>query len=83
MIAYAAGGALETVNEQTGIFFHQQTEDALSRAVEEMETRHSSFQREEFQKNTSRFSRKRYQQEISQVINVSYEDWRIEHMGDV
>ena len=83
VIAYAAGGALETVNEQTGIFFHQQTEDALSQAVEEMETRHSSFQREEFQKNTSRFSRKRYQQEISQVINVSYEDWRIQHMGDV
>ncbi len=83
VIAYAAGGALETVNEQTGIFFHQQTEDALSHAVEEMETRHSSFQREEFQKNTSRFSRKRYQQEISQVINVSYEDWRIQHMGDV
>ena len=75
MIAYAAGGALETVNKNTGIFFQQQTEDKLSHAVEEMETRHASFKFEEFQKNTLRFSRNRYREEMSNSIRQSYENW--------
>ncbi len=34
--AYARGGALETVkNRETGVLFHEQTEDALIRAVEQ------------------------------------------------
>jgi glycosyltransferase involved in cell wall biosynthesis len=39
VIAFAAGGALETVNEGiTGIFFHDATADSLASAVERFET---------------------------------------------
>ncbi len=39
VIAYAAGGALETVIEgQTGVFFREQTPEALAEAVREFET---------------------------------------------
>ncbi len=78
VIAYAAGGALETVTEQTGIFFQQQTEEGLGRAVEEMETRHSGFKLEDFRKHTSRFSRKRYREEMETAINEGYLRWREE-----
>lgn len=38
VIAYAAGGALETIKEgETGIFFHEQTPEALAAAVERFE----------------------------------------------
>ena len=78
VIAYAAGGALETVTERTGIFFQQQTEEGLGRAVEEMENRHSSFKLEEFKKNVSRFSRKRYRAEMETAIYEGYRRWSLE-----
>jgi glycosyltransferase involved in cell wall biosynthesis len=38
-IAYAAGGALETIKDtETGIFFHEQTPEALAAAVKRFET---------------------------------------------
>ncbi|GGZ25981.1 glycosyltransferase [Asticcacaulis endophyticus] len=44
VIAYAKGGALETVVDgKTGILFKEQTVESLMAAVEEMETRHESF----------------------------------------
>lgn len=44
VIAYGAGGALETVIPgKTGILFHEQSPEALSAAVREMEAHHSFF----------------------------------------
>ena len=44
VIAFARGGALETVIDgQTGILFHEQSADALVAAVAKMEAEHQSF----------------------------------------
>ena len=75
VIAYAAGGALETVTERTGIFFQHQTEEELCQAVEEMETHHSCFKLENFQKHTMLFSRKRYREEMEKAIYEGYLCW--------
>ena len=78
VIAYAAGGALETVTETTGIFFEEQTEEALRHAVEDMEQRHLDFKPENFKKNTSQFSRERYKNEMFNTINNAYSSWNLE-----
>ena len=80
MIAYAAGGALETVAETTGIFFEEQTEEALSHAVEDMEQRHLDFKPKNFKKNTSQFSRERYKNEMFNTINNAYSFWNLESL---
>jgi hypothetical protein len=79
VIAYAAGGALETVTETTGIFFEEQTEEALRHAVEEMEQRHQDFKPEDFKKNTSQFSRERYKNEMFHTINNAYSSWNLQN----
>ena len=43
VIAYASGGALETVTDQTGIFFREQKKEALCDAVLEMEKTWGKF----------------------------------------
>ena len=44
VIAFAKGGALETViNNQTGIFFHEQTADAVVDAINRFESQLNSF----------------------------------------
>ena len=47
------------MTETTGIFFEEQTEEALSHAVEEMEQRHLDFKPEDLKKNISQFSQER------------------------
>lgn len=76
VLAYAAGGALETVRESTGIFFQQQTVEGLSEAVQQMEARHLEFQSEDFQENVQRFSRERYKEQMASAIVHGYEQWR-------
>ena len=71
VIAYAAGGALETVVEgETGVFFPEQTPEALAEAVRRAES--MQFSPEACRRNALRFSRERfqaeYQTEISRVL---------------
>jgi glycosyltransferase involved in cell wall biosynthesis len=69
VIAYGCGGALETVVDGvTGIFFHEQTEDALVAAVERFEGMKSRFQPAEIRAHACRFGSKRFRSEISQII---------------
>lgn len=54
VIAYGRGGALETVTEKTGVFFHEQSPESLKAAVLECEKRR--FLPENFRKNVGRFT---------------------------
>jgi len=63
VIAYGAGGALETVRDirsdvdtGTGIFFRTQTEAALVEAVEEFEVHQGSFNCEYMRSHAAQFS---------------------------
>lgn len=67
VLAYAKGGALETVNERTGLFFNEQTEASLIDAVERFET--AFFDPLEARANAVRFGRARFKREIKTVIN--------------
>lgn len=69
VIAYRAGGALETVVEgETGLFFDEQTPESLSEAVE-------LFQRSEFdpdccRRNAMRFSIDRFKREFGDYVDA-------------
>ncbi|MFQ6103397.1 MAG: glycosyltransferase [Candidatus Glassbacteria bacterium] len=58
VIAYGAGGVLETATPDTGIFFSPQTSEALAGAVKEFETR--SFDSERIREHARRFDKKSF-----------------------
>ena len=71
VIAYAEGGALETVvgkgENPTGVFFHEQSVEALSNAVLEYENR--KFDPHAIRKHAEKFDRKRFKQRLHEYIN--------------
>lgn len=65
VIAYAAGGALETIVEgKTGLFFHSQTPEALAEAVLEFERRAADFDPAAIRRNAERFDVKNFQNKM-------------------
>ena len=67
VIAYARGGALETVVEKkTGIFFHDQTTDSLAGAVHACNALH--FTPSEIRTHALQFSRESFKRKISESI---------------
>ena len=76
VIAFASGGALETVTEKTGVFFAEQKVEALIKAVEEMERSWRSFAPEAFQRQMSRFGRGPYKEQMAHAIELGYQQWK-------
>lgn len=67
VIAFARGGALETVLEnESGIFFKEQKEQALADAVLRFER--STLDPEAARRNAERFSKQRFQMEMKSMI---------------
>lgn len=69
VIAYARGGALETVQDgETGVFFHEQTQDAIIEAVERFE--HScGIDARKCRRNAERFSESQFCQSFSALVD--------------
>ena len=68
VVAYGAGGALETVVDGvTGVFFAEQTEAALLDAVERAER--TRFDLVALVANAVRFSRERFRREFEAVVS--------------
>lgn len=71
VIAFAAGGALETVVENgdkpTGVFFREQSVDSLKHAIKEFE--YKKFDPEAIRKHAEKFDRKRFKQKLHDYIN--------------
>jgi len=76
VIAYASGGALETVTDQTGIFFSEQKEDALCEAVQRMEQSWKNFSPESFSNQTKFFRRENYKEKMATAILDGFKDWQ-------
>ena len=76
VIAYASGGALETVTNQTGIFFSKQKEEALCEAVQEMERRWKNFSPETFSNQTKLFRRENYKEKMAAAIQNGFKESR-------
>ena len=79
VIAYASGGALETVvplsqseENPTGVFFSEQTSDALNEAIEEFEKSRGKFNADSIRENALRFNTDRFRQEIKKYVENKY-----------
>ncbi len=68
VIAFAQGGALETVTPQTGVFFEQQTVDALHTALAEFDAFEAGFEPEAARAQAMRFSRAAFQRALIEEL---------------
>jgi len=74
VVAYAAGGALETVVDgRTGLFFYEQTADALVDTLRRFDS--TSFSVEACRENALRFSRERFQGELRETVVRLWRRW--------
>lgn len=69
VVAYAEGGALETVVDGvTGVYFHEQTAQALAEAVRQLEAGTVVLQEDSIRSHARRFSKRRFQSELQAAI---------------
>ncbi len=73
VIAYAKGGALETVRglehgNPTGIFFKEQSRDALVAAIEQFEKNPAIFKPDAVRRHASGWSRNRFKAEVAGTL---------------
>ena len=81
VIAFGKGGALETIlrldsDKPTGLFFREQTVDALAQAVEDFELEGHKIRPEYCVENARRFSDKRFRQEFKDFVEQEYKEWK-------
>jgi len=87
VIAFGKGGVLETLVplnpmapcdgtiQPTGVFFYEQTVDALSEAIQVFEKRRSEFQPEAIRAHVQAFDREHFKERIMRVIMTKYEQF--------
>jgi len=79
VIAYAAGGALETVIENiTGIFFKEPTVESLVEAVKKLNTIKSGFSCETIRENVFQFDEEIFKRKIKAFVEKKYSEFRKE-----
>ncbi|MDP2271959.1 MAG: glycosyltransferase [Archangium sp.] len=71
VIAFAQGGALETVTAKTGVFFHEQTVDALRTALAEFDAFEAGFEPADARAQASRFSRAAFQRALIEELTAA------------
>lgn len=82
VIAFAKGGALETVrgatgvDKPTGVFFHEQTVEAIVRAVDEFEANRATFDAFACRQNAARFSVPRFVDEFRSLVEKAWGEAR-------
>jgi glycosyltransferase involved in cell wall biosynthesis len=73
VIAYRAGGALETIIDgETGIFFWPQTPAALGEALQRF--RFLSFDKQRVRRQAQKFSKPLFQERIAKLVREKYEE---------
>jgi glycosyltransferase involved in cell wall biosynthesis len=86
VIAFGRGGVLETIQSlgeenrsekpPTGIFFKEQTPQALCDAVLLFEKNIEKFNGQKIRENAIRFSRERFRMEFMEFVNAKVVEWR-------
>ena len=80
VIAYAAGGALDTVVEgQTGLFFREPAPEALGAAVEQFET--LAFDPARIRRHAEQFGRPLFEQQLTAYIEQQMKSFRCGGVG--
>ena len=76
IIAYAKGGALETVIEgKTGLFFTEQTAQAIQQAVTQFEQQAQNFDNAIIRQHAEQFSEERFRKQFKRYIQNTYLHW--------
>jgi glycosyltransferase involved in cell wall biosynthesis len=74
VIAFGKGGARETiVDEETGVFFDDQTPESIIAAVEHFESIRSAFDPYSIRQNAERFRIERFRQEFAELVEREWE----------
>ena len=68
VIAFAGGGALETVTPQTGIFFSQHTVEALVEAIAALDE--AQIDPVQCRRNAERFNEQAFDEAISRAVKT-------------
>ncbi len=68
VIAFNAGGASETVTDETGVLFEKQTVDALVNAVMDIESGKKTFNEKACRARANFFTQERFKKEILQTL---------------
>lgn len=77
VIAYGRGGVTESVVPgETGLFFYEQTPQALAEAVEEFERSASRFKVERIRANAERFRKERFKEEFLKLVELAWDAFR-------
>jgi glycosyltransferase involved in cell wall biosynthesis len=76
VIAYAGGGALESVTPKTGLFFREHTVESLQQAVERFEEGGGEviFSETESRSRAAQFTRERFQKGLVQGLSRAFRD---------
>jgi glycosyltransferase involved in cell wall biosynthesis len=75
VIAYRKGGAAETVLEnKTGIFFDEQTPEAVAAAIKNFDRKY--FDEKIIRAQAEKFSTENFKKNIKEFIDEKYADWR-------
>lgn len=73
VIAFRGGGAAEIVTAHTGLFFEEQTADAIVAAVKRYEKDRDQFRAIVCRSNAMRFDRARFRQRFREVLYAEWE----------
>lgn len=77
VLAYGRGGILETVKEgETGLFFHQQSVEAVCACIERFERQGVSFDRAQIQKWAHTFSQEVYRPKFKAYVEACVSEWQ-------
>jgi glycosyltransferase involved in cell wall biosynthesis len=70
VIAYGKGGVLETIIEgETGIFFHEQTVESLTDAIQKFEKRAEGFDTMRIREHSLQFGKERFKKEFKELVD--------------
>ncbi|MDO9106969.1 MAG: glycosyltransferase [Methylovulum sp.] len=70
VIAYGRGGVLDSVvDDQTGIFFHEQSVEALNEAIDRFERKFDKFDSAKIAEHAGKFSKVRFKNEFMALVD--------------
>jgi glycosyltransferase involved in cell wall biosynthesis len=77
VIAYGCGGVTETVRPgETGLFFHEQTADALAKAVRTFEAARDRFEPDVLRAQAERFAPERFRSAFHDIVMQAHDDFQ-------
>jgi len=71
VVAYNAGGILDTVNTKNGVLFDYQTAESLNQAIEKLEKQ--NFNPQEIKQENQKFSPREFQTKLKKIILKAYD----------